>query len=81
MRTADDVLSPAEQGQLLQFANDLGMDYGELDVLRDEGSGLIYVVDANRTPIRPRGLKRQDEDAALGPLAEALMERIGRSGP
>ncbi|MEA2677038.1 MAG: hypothetical protein QOJ81_1179 [Chloroflexota bacterium] len=81
VRTADDVLSPAEQGQLLQFANGLGMDYGELDVLRDEGSGLIYVVDANRTPIRPRGLKRQDDDAAFGALAQALTERIGRGGP
>lgn len=81
VRTADDLLSVAEQLLLLRFAKNLGLDYGELDVLRDEGSGLLYVVDANRTPIRPRGLQRHDEDAAFGPLAEALLERIGHGGP
>ena len=79
VRAADELLSSAEQRQLLQFAAALGMDYGELDVLRDQESRLIYVVDANRTPIKPRGLKAEDEDAAFGPLAEALAERIGRS--
>ena len=54
----------------------IGLDYGELDVLRDDASGLVYVVDANRTPIRPRGLARADEDAAFGPLAEGLRELL-----
>ena len=81
VRAADDLLSPAEQRLLLQFASALGLEYGELDVLREAGSGLIYVVDANRTPIRPRGLHEREADAAFGPLAQALMERIGRGGP
>jgi hypothetical protein len=80
VRRPDDVLSAAEQVQLLRFAEALGLDYGELDVLRDSASGLIYTVDANRTPIRPRGLQESDEDAAFGPLAEALAGRIARQG-
>jgi hypothetical protein len=68
--------SETEQSLLLELCARIGLDYGELDVLRDNDSGLIYVVDANRTPIRPRGLARADEDAAFGPLAEALRERL-----
>lgn len=71
-----DVFSAAEREQLLRFCAVLGLEYGELDVLRDNESGLIYVVDANRTPIRPRGLAAADEDAAFGPLAAALEARM-----
>jgi hypothetical protein len=63
---------------LLRFCAAIALDYGELDVLRDNDSGRIYVVDANRTPIRPRGLAAADEDAAFGPLAAALQARLGR---
>ena len=76
VRRPDDVLSRAEQEHLLHFAQALGLDYGELDVVRDNASGLIYAVDANRTPIRPRGLRQRDDDAAFGPLAEAFADRI-----
>lgn len=80
LRQPDDVFSAPEQGWLLRFAEALGLDYGELDVVRDSATGLIYAVDANRTPIRPRGLERRDEDAAFGPLTAALASRIARQG-
>lgn len=76
----DNVLSAGEQTWLLRFCAAIALDYGELDVLRDNDSGRIYVVDANRTPIRPRGLAVTDEDAAFGPLAAALAARLGRAG-
>jgi hypothetical protein len=76
----DEVLSAAEQQLLLRFSARIALDYGELDVLRDNDSRLIYVVDANRTPIRPRGLAVADEDAAFGPLAAALASRLARGG-
>jgi hypothetical protein len=41
-----------EQALLLRFAVAMNLEYGELDVLRDQPTGLIYVVDANRTPTR-----------------------------
>ena len=77
---ADDVLSSDEQALLLRFCDAIALDYGELDVLRDNDSGRIYVVDANRTPIRPRGLAVADEDAAFGPLASALASKLARGG-
>jgi hypothetical protein len=71
-RPADDLFSAAEQILLVRFAEAIGMDYGELDVLRDNSSQLIYVVDANRTPVRPKGLPREYDDAWFGPMTEAF---------
>ena len=76
VRTADECYSAAEQAALIRFCALIGMDYGELDVVRDNESGLIYVVDANRTPIRPRGLAESDDDAAFGPLVERMREML-----
>jgi hypothetical protein len=49
----DDVFSREEQDQLKNFARVLGMDFGELDVLRDRADGQLYIVDANKTCISP----------------------------
>jgi hypothetical protein len=46
------LFSAEEQGLLLRFAAAMNLEYGELDVLRDMPTGLIYVVDCNRTPTR-----------------------------
>ena len=60
-----DVFSPEERDKLLRFCQEFGLDYGELDVLRDERSGAPYVVDANNTPAGPanRVSARQRRDA------------------
>jgi hypothetical protein len=55
-RTPDELFSAAEQALLLRFAAAMELDYGEIDILRDEPTGLIYVVDANRTPARLHNL-------------------------
>jgi hypothetical protein len=80
MAHADDVYSADEQVALLRFCSSIGMEYGELDVVRDKGSGLIYVVDANRTPVRPKGLPVECEDEAFGPMAAAFAELLKRGG-
>lgn len=59
-RTPDELFSTAEQELFLRFAAQLQMDYGELDILRDEPTGRIYVVDANRTPTRPHHLPEKE---------------------
>lgn len=77
-RTAADFFSDDEAVLLLRFADAIGLDYGELDVVRDGASGLIYVVDANRTPVRPKGLPTESVDAAFGPQAEAFAALLSR---
>jgi hypothetical protein len=77
-RQSAEFLDAAEQELLLRFAAAIGIEYGELDVLRDRHSSLLYVVDANRTPVRPKGLAPDMEDEAFGPQAEALEPLIAR---
>lgn len=77
-KTAADFFTDVEAELLLRFADAIRLDYGELDVVRDAADGRIYVVDANRTPVRPKGLPDESVDAAFGPQAEAFRELIGR---
>jgi hypothetical protein len=67
-----ELFSASEQQLMIDFAAAIGMDYGELDVLRDKQSGLIYVVDANRTPVRPKGLDPSLDDAWFGPITDGF---------
>lgn len=48
-----DVFSKDEQQRILKTAQALGMDFGELDVIRDRITQKVYVVDANKTSISP----------------------------
>jgi hypothetical protein len=69
----EDVLSPAEVAQVLEFSRLSGLDYGELDVLRDTGDGLLYIIDVNNTPYGPpNGLSKRDRAAALVRLRQSF---------
>ena len=70
-RPADDFMSADEQALILRFADAMGIQYGELDTLRDR-DGRLYVVDANRTPVLPKGLPPEKADEAFGMQAAAL---------
>jgi hypothetical protein len=48
-----DVLSREELASCLRFALSIGMDFGEMDVLRDKTSKRIYIVDVTITPFGP----------------------------
>jgi hypothetical protein len=53
MAAVDSVFTAAEISGIKQFARMLGLDFGELDVLRDVDDGIIYIVDVNNTPCGP----------------------------
>jgi len=50
---AEEVFSPQELESLRRFCDTVGLDYGEMDVLRDSQDGRIYIVDVNNTPYGP----------------------------
>lgn len=50
---ATSVFSDKELKDILKFCRIIGLDYGELDVLRDNETKRIYIVDANNTPVLP----------------------------
>ena len=64
--------SSAELDKFLLFARKMGMDYGEIDVLRDKDKR-IYIVDANNTPLGPpNGLPKSESKIALELLAKSF---------
>jgi hypothetical protein len=71
---ATDFYSATEVGQMLAFCAALGLEYGELDVLRENGTGRLFVIDANPTPVRPHHIAAADEDAGQRLMAEAFGE-------
>ncbi len=45
-----EIFDATEISNILNFCRKLGLDYGELDILRDKQDRRIYIVDANNTP-------------------------------
>jgi hypothetical protein len=70
------VYTPDEIARGLAFCRRLGLDFCELDVLRDQ-DGRLYVVDANSTPtIRFFGYSAEDERQARALLAGAFQQEF-----
>jgi hypothetical protein len=46
----DELFSADESACILALCDRMGLDFGELDVLRDDDDGRIYVLDVNKTP-------------------------------
>jgi len=77
-----DVLSENELNNIHRFSERIGLDYGELDVLRDKGDGRIYIVDANNTPAGPPSpISDEEEKVAVIRLAKTFEETFGQVRP
>jgi len=62
-----------EQSQILEFARVMQVDFAELDILRDNSSGKIYIIDVNTTPYGPpAALPKDDSRMAVVKLATAF---------
>jgi glutathione synthase/RimK-type ligase-like ATP-grasp enzyme len=73
------VLSADEIASIRRFCDIMGLDYGELDVLRDRGNGRIYIVDANKTPYGPsRVLSVREAVKAMQIIADAFNGALSR---
>lgn len=71
-KNVSDVFSKKEVEQILTFAELMGLDYGELDVLRDLDDYRIYIIDVNNTPFRIRNSKPEVEKEILMKMCEAF---------
>jgi len=70
-------LSPAELGLVEEFCRRIGLDYGELDCVRDKMSGRLYILDVNKTPAGPpNGLPKAGQEFALERMAVAFARNI-----
>lgn len=78
----EDVMDPEEAAGVLRLCRHLGLDLGELDVLRDRADGRLHAVDANRSPRGPpRSLGRRAAGAAVRLQAEAVAAAWLGAGP
>lgn len=68
----DDVLTKDEQEKITQLCNEIGLDIGELDALRNRQDGRIYVIDINNTPTGPSHLTEDELNIAVKRLSEAF---------
>jgi hypothetical protein len=50
LRDPKDAFDEAELAALRRFCGRMGLDFGELDVLRSNADGQVYVLDVNKTP-------------------------------
>lgn len=75
--TPADVLSDDEISVCRRLCSSMGLQYGELDILRDGPSGRIYVVDVNNTPAGPpAGLSNRDRMTAMSMIAVAFRRHV-----
>jgi hypothetical protein len=73
LRSVEETFSEAEIAAISRFCAILNLDWGGLDILRDAQSGLIYIVDANRTDMGPPiALPLRDKLSSTHLLARAL---------
>lgn len=74
---ADEQLSHEEQDLIVRFAARMGLEFGGLDVLRDEKDGRIYIVDVNKTDMGPpTALPRPEKLIAMQKIADVFRAYI-----
>ena len=73
-----DAMSVTESEAILDLAARIGLDYGEIDVLRD-ADGAIYVVDVNKTPFWPYGLSDAEVKVVDERMAAAFYDLISQT--
>jgi hypothetical protein len=72
-----DMFSVEEEKALLDLAARIGLDYGEIDVLRD-ADGQIYAVDVNKTPTRSPNISDAELKVADQLMAAAFSNLFSR---
>lgn len=65
----EEILSADELAATMRLAQAIGLDIGEIDLLRDRETARLYAVDVNKTPNSPPGV-------CEGPRAWGAMEKV-----
>ncbi len=65
----DKVFSAEEKNKIKEFCEKMNLEYGDMDILRDNDDGRIYIVDVNNTPHGPSQLTKKEKKYALEILA------------
>lgn len=63
--TVEEAFDAGERANIEAFAHAMRLDFGALDVLRDERDGRIYVCDCNNTPTGPSSIMPAREQVSI----------------
>lgn len=75
LRTPEEMFSDEEIARIGAFTQQIGLDWGGIDILRDRTDGALYIVDANKTDMGPPiTLNLADKLVATQRLAKAFRE-------
>ena len=69
LKDVNERISPDELSKIKIFCKKMSLDFGDLDLLRDRDTGLLYVVDVNPTAWAPgKDLTAEDHQKAMSSL-------------
>lgn len=75
MAKVSDLLTEEEVENINQFCEKIGLDYGEIDILRDRSDQKIYIVDVNNDPSGPPSpISGDNSSTAIVRLTHAFEE-------
>ena len=79
----DVAFSGDEIAKILDFTRRMGFECGDLDVIRDQDDGRMYIVDANTTPFAGSldRLAPRDAASALERSSRSFEALLARRGP
>ena len=76
------ILSTDEIEKILEFCDRIGLDYGEIDILRDETDNRIYVMDVNNTPtLHFAGFSDRQKQESLKLMSRTFVEAFIQASP
>lgn len=75
------IYTPEERELILELSRRMGLDFGELDILRSRDDGRLYILDVNKTPSDYNMLNRtrwrlEDRRRSLANLAGCFERRL-----
>jgi len=79
VRKATEVFSETEQMKIAAFCQEIGLDFGCIDIMRDINDGRIYIVDVNKTCMPVLSLTFKEQLRALRLMGGALRTAIEES--
>ena len=70
----DEIYSNEEKNKIRKFCEKMNLEYGDLDILRDNDDGKIYIIDVNNTPHGPSQLSKKEKKHALQVLSDEFQK-------
>ena len=77
VHNTSEVLTNEEVNSIISFAGNIKLDYGELDILRDNKDEKIYIIDVNKTPWGPPAtISKEKHKEVLKTMCDAFLEKF-----